>query len=80
MLGVQAEVKVSLSEEYIRVEDEKILSYGIYFFDETRKICISDVSTNIEVVTKFIDIICKHSVSTLHIRELLDDFLAGAFD
>ena len=61
-----------ISEKYITVEGQEKLVYGIYGND----ICIDDISPNYEDVNKLVTVLNKEMPDSIHISEIVEDFLA----
>lgn len=64
--------KYQLIENKIILENIQITTYGI----KCKSQSVKDISTNKAYVKKIIEDLNRHKVSEIHLRDIVDDFLA----
>ncbi len=64
-----------LSQHTIQHEGELLTSYNIEFEENGILKCIYDVSTDFEAVSEFVDRLNSGKASTIHIYDMVEDFL-----
>ena len=61
-----------IAEQTVCIEDETVSTYGIVFDGGG----IADISTDRDRVLELVGLLNRCGVSTLHIEDVVDDFLA----
>lgn len=78
-------IKSNTSEKYqYRVVQTKeivdgigeVETYGIELISQNESVLITDVSTDLDRITMLVTLLNRNSVSEVHLRDIIDDFLA----
>ena len=54
----------------------EIETYGIELISQNESVLITDVSTDLDRITMLVTLLNRNSVSEVHLRDIIDDFLA----
>ena len=77
-------IKSNTSEKYqYRVVQTKeivdgigeVETYGIELISQNESVLITDVSTDLDRITMLVTLLNRNSVSAVHLRDVIDDFL-----
>lgn len=78
-------IKSNTSEKYqYRVVQTKeivdgvgeVETYGIELISQNESVLIADLSTDLDRITMLVTLLNRNSVSEVHLRDIIDDFLA----
>lgn len=54
----------------------EVETYGIELISQNESVLITDVSTDLDRITMLVTLLNRNSVSEVHLRDIIDDFLA----
>lgn len=54
----------------------EIETYGIELISQNESVLIADLSTDLDRITMLVTLLNRNSVSEVHLRDIIDDFLA----
>ena len=53
----------------------EVETYGIELISQNESVLITDVSTDLDRITMLVTLLNRNSVSAVHLRDVIDDFL-----
>ena len=77
------QTKSNVSEKYqyrvVRTQElieeiGKVETYGVELVSQNESLLISDVSTDLDLVTILVNLLNRNGVSPIHLRDVIEDF------